>query len=838
MAKKSSNIPDSVVNLTLDTYKALEQASNEQKTLNNLQEQYAQGQRVINDLKSNYNNLTTEQKDSYDRIVKNQLALGSEIKNSRIESEKHNKSLEIRNRLLAQSISVIKSTFGWMVEQDKIIKSTILSLGVSGQKASDIRTSFEQTAQSAFILGGSLEDISTIMTGFADETGRAKVLSQETLESIIAMGRGTDLGVEGATRLAAQFEFMGVSVQQTSEFVQGIVDTSERMGVNTVKVLKSVNDNFKKLQTFTFTKGSKAFAEMAINAELTRVSMEKVLDVAEASRKLENVIELGAQLQLMGGQFAKMDPFNWLYTVRNEPEKLTEQLSEMTRGLYSIKKTAKGTFESVISPVDADRMRFVAKQLNMTNEELAEIGQRRLALDKISGSLKGMGFTKEQQEWIAGAATLNKTTGEYMIQVGNGQVALQNLTKAQAESTIQEQVTLDKRAKDAMTFNEQLDATINQFKSILLPLLRGVNKVLDSVKPFVDVIAKWANNDVVRGAAMITAASLLLINGVKWLGNTLTATRALFNKGALTTVAASGGSTVVPGGKPLAGAAKQSYSKARTAQTAASGKAFMQKGAGIGIAAVGIGAGIGIAAVGISKLADSMAKLNATQIQALPDVILNLGLAFGAAAIGLGVMAKVASVSTYGLAVISGVALALGASMYMAGTGIGKMSSGLGELASKAKGSGWELAQIGAGIAAINLALFTTGSLGFIGGMLGGFTTLKKVVSTIADKSDKLAVASDVFKNIGVMLSGSKEDLVQITNLVNAISGVNKTKSNVFSDLANLMNKPLKVEFADKSVMLNNDITLNIDGQKLMNKTYSVSVAIKKHELAKHGQGK
>ena len=475
MAKKTSNTPGSVVDLTLNTYKALEQASNEQKTLNNLQEQYAQGQRVINELKHEYGNLDDKQKDTFDKIVNKQLALGSEIKNSRIESEKHNKSLEIRNHLLAQGIGVIKSTFGWMVEQDKIIKSTILSLGVSGQKASDIRTSFEQTAQSAFILGGSLEDISTIMTGFADETGRARVLSQETLESNIAMGRGTDLGVEGATRLAAQFEFMGVSIQQTNEFVHGIVDTSERMGVNTVKVLKSVNDNFKKLQTFSFTKGSKAFAEMAINAELTRVSMEKVLDVAEASRKLENVIELGAQLQLMGGQFAKMDPFNWLYTVRNEPEKLTEQLSEMTRGLYSIKKTAKGTFESVISPVDADRMRFVAKQLGMTNEELAEIGQRRLALDKISGSLKGMGFTKEQQEWVAGAATLNEKTGEYMIQVGNGQVALQNLTKAQAESTIQEQVTLDKRAKEAMTFNEQLDATINQFKSILLPMLRGVN---------------------------------------------------------------------------------------------------------------------------------------------------------------------------------------------------------------------------------------------------------------------------------------------------------------------------------------------------------------------------
>ena len=303
-------------------------------------------------------------------------------------------------------------------------------------------------------------------------------------------------------------------------------------------------------------------------------------------------------------------------------------------------------------------------------------------------------------------------------------------------------------------------------------------------------------------------------------------------------MAANASGPIGKNGKPFYGAAKQSYSKARTAQTAASGKAFMQKGAGVGMAAVGIGAGIGIAAVGISKLADSMAKLDATQVKELPNVIWALGGAFAGVALAFTFMAKTAEANVVGLTIISGVALALGASMYMAGTGIGKMSSGLGELASKAKGSGWELAQIGAGIAAINLALFTTGSLGFIGGMLGGFTTLKKVVSIIADKSNKLAVASDVFKNIGVMLSGSKEDLVEITNLVNAISGVNKTKSNVFSDLANLMNKPLKVEFADKSVMLNNDITLNIDGQKLMNKTYSVSVAIKKHELAKHGQGR
>ena len=36
---------------------------------------------------------------------------------------------------------------------------------------------------------------------------------------------------------------------------------------------------------------------------------------------------------------------------------------------------------------------------------------------------------------------------------------------------------------------------------------------------------------------------------------------------------------------------------------------------------------------------------------------------------------------------------------------------------------------------------------------------------------------------------------------------------------------------------MTNDITLNIDGQKFMNKAYDVNVAIQKHESLKHGKG-
>jgi len=59
----------------------------------------------------------------------------------------------------------------------------------------------------------------------------------------------------------------------------------------------------------------------------------------------------------------------------------------------------------------------------------------------------------------------------------------------------------------------------------------------------------------------------------------------------------------------------------------------------------------------------------------------------------------------------------------------------------------------------------------------------------------------------------------------------------MFADLANLLNKPLKVEFAEGRVAMVNDITLSIDGQKFMQKAYNVNLAVQKHENARRGKG-
>ena len=57
-----------------------------------------------------------------------------------------------------------------------------------------------------------------------------------------------------------------------------------------------------------------------------------------------------------------------------------------------------------------------------------------------------------------------------------------------------------------------------------------------------------------------------------------------------------------------------------------------------------------------------------------------------------------------------------------------------------------------------------------------------------------------------------------------------------FSELASLLKTPLKVEFANNKVAIVSDITLNIDGHKFMEKTYSSKVAIRKQVEARNGQ--
>lgn len=808
-------------------------------------------QRAINELLSRSGELTDDQRKKLNEMIKAQ--------SDAIENEKRiNKHLNDQKKHRQDLVNNVKSLSNFLRDQwkilqesDKIIRTTVLNLGMSGTKARAMRESFEGSAKAIARLGGSLGDIQAIQEGFANQTGKARALTASMVEDINLIAKGTGLGIEEAAKLGSQFEFMGLDAKRSMEYAQGIVDTSERMGVNTQKVIKNINDNFKKLNTYSFAAGTKGMAQMAADAEKMQVSMQDALSAADAAKGLEKAIDLAANLQVMGGEFAKTDPFEWMYLARNEPDKLTEKISKMTTGIVTFRKNSEGVFEKFISPADRDRLAAVAKSLGISDEEMTKIAQKRAELDLSERQLAGKGLSAKQKEWIQGAMTLNAKTNKLQVSIGGTMKDISDLTVEQAASFQQEQITLKKRAEDALTFNETLKATMDILKASLLPLLKTVNKVMEvTVKPLADLAMKgWGG--------LASAAGILLAAAGAWKGITYGLGRAaerfveggkggsgggirgfvsnMFGKGG-----AGGGNAGGGGGNVGGGSRSPWFTKAGTIRKGApellKAKAMksLAGGAGVGAAGLGIGAGVGAAAAGISTLAKAMERLDDKKAETLLKIVRTLGIisAIGAAAgAAVAIFGSGAAVAAPGLLAFGGAVALVGAGIGIAAAGIGLMASGFGKLVESSKGAGKDMKDVAKGI-----ALMSASMVGFSFGA-AGMLAFNLTMRNIAKNAPQLAVVGDSFKNIATVLSGSKEDFLAVQSAIESISKSNIGKSGAFSQLASILKNPIKVEFADKNVQLATNITMEIDGQKFMHKIFKANAGVQATEDTRIGKG-
>ena len=780
----------------------------------------AEKERLILESKKEGNKLTESERKHLRLIVDKQKEYNSELN---------------RENILRQSIigavremgSQMKTGFNFLMQSDKVIKSTILNLGLSGAKADAMRASFEQSSGFVTRLGGSIADIGKIQEGYADETGRARVLTASMVEDITLIGKGTGLGIEQAAKLAGQFELMGTNTKSTKDYVQGVVDVSERMGVNSTKVLKNISDNFKKLNTYTFQQGSKGFAQMAMYAEKMNISMSTALDMGQTAKTLEGALDMAAQLQVMGGNFAKADWGNLLYSKRNDPAKFAEMVGDMTKGLVTFRKMSDGTFTKFISPADRDRMEYAAKALGISVEEMNTITHKQADLGRMAQELDGRGLTKTQKELIKGAATFDTHSGKFQVQIAGKMRDISSLTQDQAKAFVSQTSSLKERAEQAQTFDEVFKATIETLKSALLPILRGINVVLKPLSWLATQFSKLAGSGPFGIAA---AAGTLMTAGLLWKGTT-TVFQIAMNKlksgdGFFGKISQLTGKT-----KPTSLIEKMETNAGGVESGANAGKGLMRGGIGIGAAAVGIGGGIALAAVGISKLADSMQKLDKTQIDALPGVISSLAVAFLPFAVGLAIVGTSANASMEGLLSFGASVLMIGGGIGIAAAGIGYMAKGLSDLVTSAKGSGESMMSIGTGMAAMgaSLSLFTVGSLG-----LASFGATLAMISLSADGVGRVG---ESFKQINAVLSGNKEDYIAVANAINSIASTNVKGGGMFAELANILKTPLKVEFADKNVAMVSNITLDINGEKLHQSLRTTATVVNQQLAGRLGQG-
>ena len=443
------------------------------------------------------------------KILRDELAVLTETQKTYVkvikETNKYAKSLSAIG-MAAKDVKSIYSTItggfsrfkAWsgLFEVDKSIRTASTSMGLLGARSDMFRKNLQLAAGQTTIFGADIKELAEIQGTFSDELGRAALLSAQALESVAAIGRGTGIGAEGAARMAADFEKQGMSAERTGEFIKQVVSDTSRMGINSSKVVKNIQQNMKLLNKYNFKDGVKGLAKMAERAAKLGIDMGFTAGMAEKLFDLEGAVDMSAQLQVLGGEWSKLaDPFKLMYMARNDVDALEESVINAAAASADFSDKT-GKFE--IGAMEMQRLRKVAEAAGLDFENLAAAAKTAAQAVGVRTQIR-YSFDKETKEFIENTSTLNEK-GEAVIQLESGPKLVKQLNsadKAAIEAAIKEKASLQKRAQEAQTFDETLSNVVTQMKQLLLPFLKAFD---DAFRPVAIELAKvLSDKNVIEG---------------------------------------------------------------------------------------------------------------------------------------------------------------------------------------------------------------------------------------------------------------------------------------------------------------------------------------------------
>jgi hypothetical protein len=340
----------------------------------------------------------------------------------------------------------------------KTFKQTSVNIGIGYQNQKILGSEFNKSVMLVERLGGNMDDVNTIYSKFADQSGRVRILDDEEVQRIFAIEQATGLMGDSAAALAERFDLMGVGSEQFAENVNQILKDSQKLGLNSSKVVKVLSDNFENMQRMSFRGGVKAMTEMSKLAVKMRIDVSDMLGMADKFYEPEAAIEAAAQLQLMGGDIAEAfgDPFETMYLARNKPEELANRLQSMTENMVAFNEET-GEYEL---PAEArQQLSFAAEQLGLAKDSVIDMAFQSSKMKDIKLSVGG-DFTEEQLDKISSIAKFKD--GQWKVDVGDESVAVDGLDTDQLEKALispsTEEDAIKATAEGVMTTNEKLQA--------------------------------------------------------------------------------------------------------------------------------------------------------------------------------------------------------------------------------------------------------------------------------------------------------------------------------------------------------------------------------------------
>ena len=353
----------------------------------------------------------------------------------------------------------------------KEYKLTTRAIGASAAMGERLSKTFRFSLNEVENLGGEMGDITNMMEAFADQSGRARILDRDDVINIEELAKGTDMVISDAAHLAETFDLMGVGTGSMKESLLEAFNSAQKMGLNANKVMKTLQQNMGRMQSYSFSSGVKGMTEMAKQAVKMRLDVSDVLQMADKFYQPEAAIEAAANLQMLGGDIADAfgDPFETMYLARNKPEELAKRLGDMTENMMTFNdETGEYEFPAEVRM----QLKSAGEQLGINTEKMVEMARQTSKLKDLKMKFTAIG-DDDKIEALSSLAKYSKDAGGFVVEHKGEEFGLDEIGDGMADEILKANQPQEQTFRDIAINTQTMSEQMKSFNEAMMARVAG-----------------------------------------------------------------------------------------------------------------------------------------------------------------------------------------------------------------------------------------------------------------------------------------------------------------------------------------------------------------------------
>ena len=254
--------------------------------------------------------------------------------------------------------------------------------------------------------GFALEDSGKFLSAIQGDMGRLIPTSKEVTTNALIFGKVIGDTPENVGKLIAGMTSYGITQDKAVNTMNKVAAVAKASGLDMKKLTATVSKDLYKTQIYGFKNGVDGLTKMAAQAQRVGFSLEKAQ--ATANKILdggpEKAIEMASELQALGGNIGSLgDPFQLIHMAQYDMEGLQDQIINASASAVQFNETT-GDFK--ISGEEMLRLRKQADILGLSYEDVAKGAINMRKEQEVASRVDLTGLNEEQKNLVASLAEI------------------------------------------------------------------------------------------------------------------------------------------------------------------------------------------------------------------------------------------------------------------------------------------------------------------------------------------------------------------------------------------------------------------------------------------------